>query len=148
MPLPIILGIHASYKKKTATWQLNGRLTEGGLAVPTDALVVLYKGSSANVLAKIRTTKVNAAGNWTVSGKLKPKKTTFFQLNAIVPERDYTAQGCANPLTPFAPAGWDGSLCAGCRWERFCRVLGPRPPHAIGGPCPAWPAASEGASDA
>ena len=48
---------------------------------------------------------MNAAGNWTVSGKLKPKKTTFFQLNAIVPERDYTAQGCANPLTPFAPAG-------------------------------------------
>ena len=24
------------------------------------------------------------------------------------------------------PAGWDGALCAGCRWERYCGVLGPR----------------------
>jgi hypothetical protein len=48
---------------------------------------------------------VKAAGNWTVSGKLKPKKTTFFQINAVAAERDYTAQGCANPVTSAAPAG-------------------------------------------
>jgi hypothetical protein len=37
------------------------------------------------------------------------------------------------------PAGWDGSLCAGCRWPALCRVLGPRGPHLAGGPCAAWP---------
>jgi hypothetical protein len=105
VPLPIILGIHASYKKTTGTWQLNGRLTEGGIAVPTNILVVVYKGTSITVLRKVTSAKVSAAGNWKVSGKLKPKKTTFFQINAVVGERDYTAQGCTNPLTPFAPAG-------------------------------------------
>jgi hypothetical protein len=105
VPVPIILGIHSSYKKKTATWQLNGRLTEGGLAVPASTLVVVYKGTSSTVLRKVTTAKVNAAGNWSVSGKLKPKKTTFFQINAVVGERDYTAQGCTNPVTAVAPAG-------------------------------------------
>ena len=45
------------------------------------------------------------------------------------------------------PAGWQGATCDGCRWERFCSVLGPRGPHLDGGPCPAWPAA-EGGQDA
>ena len=46
------------------------------------------------------------------------------------------------------PAGWDGSPCAGCRWERFCRALGPRGPHLVNGPCPAWPASATGSHDA
>jgi hypothetical protein len=105
VPLPIILGIHASYKKKTATWQLNGRLTEGGLALPTGTAVTVLKGASAGALKKAVTTKVKSAGNWSVTGKLKPKKTTFFQITASTGERDYTAQGCANPVTALAPAG-------------------------------------------
>jgi hypothetical protein len=105
VPLPIILGIHASYKKTTATWQLNGRLTEGGLALPTGTSVVVYKGLSAKTLKKATTTKVKADGNWSVAGKLKPKKTTFFQISAAAVERDYTAQGCTNPVTALAPAG-------------------------------------------
>jgi hypothetical protein len=42
------------------------------------------------------------------------------------------------------PAGWDGRLCPGCPWPGLCRILGPRPPHAIHGPCPAWPAHTSG----
>jgi hypothetical protein len=38
------------------------------------------------------------------------------------------------------PAGWDGQVCPGCQWPKFCSVLGPRGPHLPGGPCPAWPA--------
>ncbi len=38
------------------------------------------------------------------------------------------------------PAGWDGTLCPGCRWPTLCVVLGPRGPHLPGGPCSAWPA--------
>jgi hypothetical protein len=105
VPLPIILGNHASYKKQTATWQLNGKLTEGGLAAAADTPVVVYKGTSATALKKATTTKVKADGNWSVAGKLKPKKTTFFQIGAALDERDYTAQGCTNPVTAVAPAG-------------------------------------------
>ena len=105
VPLPIILGIHAAYKKKTTTWQLNGKLTEGGLAVPTGTSVVVSKGLSAAAVKRAVTTTVKTDGNWSVAGKLKPKKTTFFQISASAPERDYTAQGCANPITALAPAG-------------------------------------------
>jgi hypothetical protein len=105
VPLPITLSIHAAYKKKTATWQLSGRVTEGGLALATGTPIVVYKGASATALRQATTTKVKANGNWSVAGKLKPKKTTFFQVGATVGARDYTAQGCASPLTPFAPAG-------------------------------------------
>jgi len=105
VPLPIILGLHVSYKAKTNTWQLNGRLTEGGLALPTGQLVVIYKGTSPKVLKKVATTKVKANGNWSSAGHLQPKRTSYFQITTSTAERDYTATGCANPLTTVAPAG-------------------------------------------
>ena len=49
--------------------------------------------------------KTGAGGTWKPSGKLTPKKTTYFQVSATVGERDYTSTGCQSPLTPFAPAG-------------------------------------------
>jgi hypothetical protein len=49
--------------------------------------------------------KTGASGSWKASGKLVPKKTTYFQVSASVGERDYTSTGCQSPLTPFAPAG-------------------------------------------
>ncbi len=125
VPLPITLGIHSSYKKKTATWQLNGRLTEGGLALPTGTSVVVSKGASATALKRATTTKVKADGNWTVAGKLKPKKTTFFQISAFVGERDYTATGCASPLTPFAPAGCVKAMLS--RWTTKSIVVRVKP---------------------
>lgn len=48
------------------------------------------------------------------------------------------AKGQPVPATQ-PPAGWNGTVCAGCRWERFCRVLGPRSSKMTDGPCPAWP---------
>ena len=33
VPIPILLGLHASYVKKTNTWKLTGKATEGGLPV-------------------------------------------------------------------------------------------------------------------
>jgi hypothetical protein len=49
----------------------------------------------------------------------------------------HLAQGLVKATN--VPSGWDGSLCAGCQWPALCGVLGPRPPHAIDGPCAAWP---------
>jgi hypothetical protein len=42
------------------------------------------------------------------------------------------------------PPEWDGFICAGCQWSALCTVLGPRGPHLVDGPCPAWPTEAEG----
>lgn len=104
VPLPIILGIHPSYVKKTNTWKVSGKVTEGGK--PVSALTVrVTRGPSAKKLTSRSTAKTDASGNWKASGRLVPKRTTFFQISAAVAERDYTSIGCQAPATAFAPAG-------------------------------------------
>jgi hypothetical protein len=103
VPLPILLGAHVSYVKKTNTWQLSGTVTEGSLA--GDVTVKVARGLSPTKLAVKSSAKTGTGGTWKVSGKLTPKKTTYFQASASVGERDYTATGCQAPSTAFAPAG-------------------------------------------
>jgi hypothetical protein len=104
VPIPILLGARVSYVKKKNTWTLSGTVTEGGL--PLSGLTVkISRGPSATKLTAKSSTTTGASGSWKASGKLTPKKTTYFQATASVGERDYTATGCQNPLTPFAPAG-------------------------------------------
>jgi hypothetical protein len=104
VPLPIILGIHASYLPKTNTFQLNGKVTEGGLPVGGLILTIL-RGTTPSKLSTKSTTKTNSDGSWKTAGHLKPKKTTYFQISATTAQQDYTAQGCQNPATTVAPAG-------------------------------------------
>jgi hypothetical protein len=104
VPVPIVLGIKATYAKKTNTWTLSGKATEGGTAVSSLTLKVA-RGLSATKLAQKGTVTTNASGSFKVSGKLIPKKTTFFQVSGSVGERDYTTTGCQSPLTSVAPAG-------------------------------------------
>jgi hypothetical protein len=104
VPIPILLGARVSYVKKKNTWTLSGTATEGGL--PLSGLTVkIARGLSAKKLAVKSSAKTGTTGAWKASGKLIPKKTTYFQVSASVGERDYTATGCQSPLTPFAPAG-------------------------------------------
>jgi hypothetical protein len=104
VPIPILLGLRASYVKKTNTWKLSGTATEGGL--PAAGLAIkIARGTSATKLAAKGSAKTSSSGAWSASGKLTPKKTTYFQVSAAVGERDYTSTGCQGPLTPFAPAG-------------------------------------------
>ena len=104
VPIPILLGARVSYVKKKNTWTLSGTATEGGLPV-SGVTVNVARGLSATKLTKRASAKTGATGAWKTSGKLIPKKTTYFQVSASVGERDYTATGCQSPLTPFAPAG-------------------------------------------
>jgi hypothetical protein len=105
VPLPIILGIQVKYKnKKARTYVVSGKVTEGGAPVSGLTLTVA-RGLSAKKLARIGSAKTSATGGYSLGGKLAKKATTFFQVNGSVGERDYTTTGCANPLTPFAPAG-------------------------------------------
>jgi len=103
VPLPIILGLHKSYILRTNTWQLNGKVTEGGAPVP-NLTVRIARGPSLSRLTQQSSTTTDANGNWKTAGHLKPKRTTYFQISASVPERDFAA-GCQNPATTVAPAG-------------------------------------------
>ena len=81
VPLPISLAAHVSYVKKTNTWLLSGTASEGGL--PLSGLAVkVARGLSATALAVKSSTKTGASGSWKTSGKLKPKKTTYFKATA------------------------------------------------------------------
>jgi hypothetical protein len=103
--LPVLLGLGVTYNKKKATYVLKGKLSEGGTPDPGIAVNV-FRANSAATLPKVATAKTKAGGVWTFSGKLKPKKTTYFKVSASVGERDFTAQGCVNPLpATVAPAG-------------------------------------------
>jgi hypothetical protein len=104
VPLPIILNLQASYKKATKTYTLSGRVSKG--ALPASGLTVaIARGPSATKLKQAASAKTGANGTFRLIGKLKPRKTTFFQATASAGETDYTAQGCQAPATTFAPAG-------------------------------------------
>ena len=104
VPLPIILNLQASYKKATRTYTLSGRISTGGL--PASGLTVaISRGASVTGLRRAASAKTGTSGTFRVTGKLKPRNTTFFQATASTPASDYTAQGCNAPATPFAPAG-------------------------------------------
>ncbi len=105
VPLPIILGVQVKYKnKKARTYVVSGKATEGGAPVSGLTLSVL-RGLTAKKLTRIGSAKTSATGGYSLGGKLAKRATNFFQVSGSVGERDYTATGCASPLTPFAPAG-------------------------------------------
>jgi hypothetical protein len=104
VPLPISLGIKASYVKKSNTWKLKGSASEGGLPLGGLAIKIARGLKSKSLVVKSSAT-TTGAGTWTASGHLAPKKTTYFQVSASVGERDYTATGCQSPLTALAPGG-------------------------------------------
>jgi hypothetical protein len=104
VPVPILLGARVSYVKKKNTWTLSGKATEGGQPL-AGVTVKIARGLSPTKLTAKSSAKTGTTGAWKASGKLIPKKTTYFQVSAAVGERDDTATGCQSPLTPFAPAG-------------------------------------------
>jgi hypothetical protein len=101
--LPVSLTLAATHKKTAYT--VKGKLSEGG--IPTSAVgITILRGTSPSSLAKAGSATTKADGAFTSSGKVKPKKTTYFKATASVGQRDFTAQGCVNPLpATVAPAG-------------------------------------------
>lgn len=101
--LPVILTIRAKYLPKPNTWQLSGRLTEGGTGL-AGVTIRLQRGQSAARLTVRSSTKTGTTGTWKTAGRLKPKKTTYFRASTSVGERA-DATGCTGANTTFAPAG-------------------------------------------
>ena len=121
VPIPILLGHRVSYvkKKKHVDAQWHGdRGRPSRLRCDRQRRARSFGDEAHRGRA---TAKTGATGAWKTSGKLIPKKTTYFQVSASVGERDYTATGCQSPLTPFAPAGcvtatlspWSRQECSG-----------------------------------
>ena len=103
--LPVSLTASATYKKKTATYTLKGKLTEGGIPVPGIGAIIL-RGTVSSRLLKVAAATTKADGSVTSVGNVKPKKTTYFKVTASSKQRDFTTQGCVNPLpVTVAPAG-------------------------------------------
>ena len=103
--LPVGLSLSATYNKKKGTYLLKGKLAAGGTgvaAVPVD----IFRAASKATLPRVGSATTKADGSFTSTGKLKKKKTTYFKASASAGERDFTAQGCTNPLpATVAPAG-------------------------------------------
>ncbi len=104
VPLPVVLTIKATYVAKTNTWKVSGTLTEGGTPA-AGATIRLARGPGAKSLPTQSTATTSSSGTWTISGRLTPKRTTYFQARASATERDDTQAGCQSPTTSVAPAG-------------------------------------------
>lgn len=98
--LPGAVSLRARYVTKTNTFRLSGRVTEGGTAVASQS-VQIFRGRSVRALKRATTATTNASGNYSLSGKLRPRKTTFFQARTTVDERDFAA-GCSASNVPSA----------------------------------------------
>jgi hypothetical protein len=105
VPLPIALGIHAKTVKKSGVTTLSGTLSEGGVPDP-GFTVSVFRSSTSTGLTPFASVKTDTKGNWKLNVRVKPHKSAYFQAHSIAKERDFTSQGCANPLPPtIAPAG-------------------------------------------
>jgi hypothetical protein len=103
--LPVGLSLSSTYNKKKGTYLLKGKLAAGGIgvaAIPVD----IFRSASKTTLPRVGSATSKADGSFTATGKVKKKKTTYFKASASAGERDFTAQGCTNPLPQtVAPAG-------------------------------------------
>jgi len=102
--LPSIVTLVKAYNKKNNTWKVSGRVREGNNVVG-GVVVHILRGTSAARLVQNTTASTSSVGTYVKSGKLVPKKTTYFKVTVTVPERA-SATGCASPLpATIAPAG-------------------------------------------
>ena len=101
--LPVALSLTATHKGTAYT--VRGKASEGGIPAPGTPVLIL-RGTLPSKLVKVAAARTSPVGTFSSSGKVRPKKTTYFKATAAVKERDFTAQGCTNPLpATVAPAG-------------------------------------------
>lgn len=102
--LPSSLSLKAKVvSKKKHTVKLTGKLTEDGQGIGGIAVKLLIGRSSIGALKAQYTAKTNANGVFGGNTiKLKKGGKYFFQVKATVPDRDFTATGCAT-AGPFNP---------------------------------------------
>jgi hypothetical protein len=98
--VPTTVPLRATYAVKSNLYRLSGSVQEGGQAV-AGAKVQVVRGVSRSSLRTVKTITTGSGGTFSLSGKLLPRKTTYFQARVTVPERDDTTAGCVNPVATF-----------------------------------------------
>jgi len=127
VPLPLVLGLHPTYVPKTNTFRLNGTVTEGGLPVP-NLTVHVSRGIAPARLTQQSSTRTGSNGAYRTAGHLKPRRTTYFRVNASMPEHAFAA-GCQSPAPPtVAPGGCVSATLSG--WTVKSPVLKLKVPKA------------------
>jgi hypothetical protein len=125
VPVPAVVSLAKSYTAKTNSWKVAGKVTEGGEPV-AGATVRVARGNAQAVLPKSTTARTSSTGTYVASGKLVPRKTTFFRASVTVPERP-NAAGCATPLpAAVAPQGCVSATMSG--WSAQSAVAKLTPP--------------------
>jgi hypothetical protein len=123
--IPGIVSIARSYNAKSNTWKVAGKVTEGGVPV-AGASVRIARGATGASLPKSSTAKTGTTGAYVASGKLSPRKTTYFRANVSLADRA-NAAGCANPApATVAPAGCVSATMSG--WSAQSAVVRLVPP--------------------
>jgi hypothetical protein len=117
--VPGSVSLRARYVTKTNTFRLSGRVTEGGTPVASQS-VQIFRGRSVRGLRRVTSATTNAGGNFALSGKLRPRRTTFFQARTTVDERDFAA-GCSAANVP--PAGVPCSTATRGGFAAFSSII-------------------------
>jgi len=99
--LPGTVTLRARYVTKTNTYRLSGRVSQGPTAVGGQT-VRLFRGRTVRGLRTFASARTSGTGTYAKSGRLRPKRTTYFQARVAVPERDNPA-GCGVANLP--PSG-------------------------------------------
>jgi hypothetical protein len=118
LSLPGTLSLQATYLKKTNTYRLTGAASGGGTAV-AGGTVQIYRGAGLNV-KRVSATRTNSSGTYATAGRLKPKKTTYFQTRITVAEAPY-AVGCS--ATGLAPAPVPCATATLGGWSAASRII-------------------------
>jgi hypothetical protein len=106
--------ISARYVRRGNRYQVSGAVTENGVGVG-GATVEIFKGLRANRLSRIGRARTAANGRFSRSGRVTPRRRTYFRARAVVPNRVNSTVGCAIavPNLPTVPGGCVSAVYSG-----------------------------------
>jgi hypothetical protein len=125
--LPGQVTLRATYNRRTNRFQLSGVVSENLVGIG-GATVDILRGIRATALSRRARVQSSASGRFASSGRLTPRRRTFFRARAVVPNRVNSTVGCAIALPlPAAPGGCVAAVFSG--FTAQSRVVSITPPR-------------------
>jgi hypothetical protein len=125
--LPGQITIAARYVRRGNRYQLSGSVTENRVGVG-GATVEIFKGTAASRLSRAGRARTSASGRFASSGRVTPRRRTFFRARAVVPSRVNSTVGCAIevPNLPTVPGGCVSAVYSGFTVQSRIVSVNPR----------------------
>jgi hypothetical protein len=125
--IPGQVSISARYVRRGNRFQVSGSVTENRVGVG-GATVDIFKGTRANRLSRLARTRTAANGRFSRSGRVTPRRRTFFRARATVPNRVNSTVGCAIavPNLPTVPGGCVSAVFSGFTVQSRIVSINPR----------------------